>query len=1068
MSELSIRVETIALSSSPTTSGGQIDTPNQRDSAQSGGDPLSTVQRAARIGDSVPIVFGRRVGNAGGVLVSPPATEARFTNNSSNDVTAYYLVVISEGRIDPIQVRDVFQQSCRVGSFTQAFDRRAGTWGPGNFITTQTGFEDSVPDAPIYCGSGTGSYAGMTTGSFINTIPHPFTQWDRQVHMFVRGGMWVERLLESGEGPSNNVADLVRLLMRRSSRVPEALIDATALLEAARFTNANGLWCNIRIDEPSNLADWLAKNLGYFLLRESRRGGKKGLRPLLPFNPATGALNTSAIGWSFTFTEDHILPGTLEINYSSRVERQPFCCQVVWRQQPEDGLGLARTAEVRYAGSALDGPFEQHDLSAFATTEDHAFKVGAYILARRRYTDHRMVFSVRPGSFTATLVPGNIVRVRMRRVASIGTNTVHDYLYEVERIDRSVTGEVVLELTHFPVDDQGRSLVALDVSRAQGNGLMLPTGRAEVSCDLNSIDDTTFDTDFGPWPEWDIQIPDPALYEDDFTDQAFDLGDGWGLGLEETVNVDFEEIGWEADWVWNDDLEEWQWIGDPNWEWNYETDQFDWIGDANWEWNYEDNQFDWIGDVNWEWNYETNQFDWVGIGDPIGEPPNAQPPNAQPPDSRPPNYTPDADFVSPSGLEGDDAFSDPDGIGYTATVSFSTALIIYPNVWYAILQPNFALASVTVSVDNPPVDGGLSLSITDGTTNAVNPEAGQFGGGNVYGVFIPEGETSATVAINAFGDSVSTATSRAFSITSWAGGGYKDQPADPGADPPQEFVPALDITATSAFTIEPYVGTISLQQPGIWTYDGTDWSWAGGETGDFEWNENNQEWTWNGAAADWVWNAAQSRWEYPGTATGWSWNVTAQRWVRTTTDPAAAPTKPSDPPAGPPSPIPSEVTAAGKSYTVVAQASVDKPAIPNGANDLEIDLQDFDDDGTVAVGTLVIPAISMMFGSWRWNPAAGWWQYPTQSTTWRWHSANGTWEYLQDSGDWTWSQAEEEWQGGTGSAPSGPPQQNSSTHPPDAARWIYSNGWSGTAHWPGGTAPDFTGLLSGSLTYHMV
>jgi hypothetical protein len=985
MSELSIRVETIALSSSPTTSSGQIDTPNQRDSAQSGGDPLNTVQRAARIGDSVPIVFGRRVGTAGGVLVSPPATEARFTNNSSNDVTAYYLVVISEGRIDPIQVRDVFQQSCRVGSFTQAFDRRAGTWGPGNFITAQTGFEDNVPDAPIYCGSGTGSYAGMTTGSFINTIPYPFTQWDRQVHMFVRGGIWVQRLLESGEGPSNNVADLVRLLLRRSSRVPEALIDATALLEAARFTNANGLWCNILIDEPSNLADWLAENLGYFLLRESRRGGKKGLRPLLPFNPATGALNTGAVPWVFTFTEDHILPGTLELNYSSRVERQPFCCQVVWRQQPEDGLGLARTAEVRYAGSALDGPFEQHDLSAFATTEDHAFKVGAYILARRRYIDHRMVFSVRPGSFNATLAPGDIVRVRLRRVASIGTNTVHDYLYEVERIGRSVTGEVELELTHFPVDDQGRSLVALDVSRAQGNGLMLPTGRAEVSCDLNSIDDTTFNTDFGPWDGWDIAISDPGLYEFDFTDQAFDFGDGWGLGLEETVNVDFEEIGWEADWAWNDDLGEWQWTGE---------------------------------------------------GDAVGDPPD---------------YTPDVNFDFDFDFDAGDV-----GDGYTATVSFSTPLITYPEVWYLILSPNFALASVTVSVDNPPIDGDLSLTITDGD-------------GNSYGVVIPEDETSASIAVNASGNSFTTSTPRAFAVTAASGGGYKDQPADPSADPPQEFVPGLNISATAAFTIEPYVGAISLKQPGIWTYDGTDWAWAGPEdTGDWTFDAANQRWNYTPAQANAVftWSASTQQWSASNTAS-WDWNTSAQRWVRSTTDPSTAGAKPSDPPEGPPSPIPSEVTPAGKSYTVVAQASVDNPAIPNGANDLEIDLQDFYETSSVAVGTLVIPAILMTFGSWRWNPAAGWWQYPTQSATWRWHSANGTWEYLQDSGDWTWNQAEEEWQGGTGSPPSGPPSQNSSTHPPDAERWIYSSGWSGTAHWPGGTAPDFTGLLSGRLTYHM-
>ena len=930
MSEFNIRVETIE-SSSPVTSAGQIDTPNQRDSAQSGSDPLDTAQKAARIGDSVPIVFGRRVGNAGGVLVSPPATEARFSNDSSNDVTASYLVVISEGRIDPVQVRDVFQQSCRVGSFTQAFDRRAGTWGPGNFITTQTGFEDSVPDAPIYCGSATGSYAGMTTGSFINTIPHPFTQWNRQVHVFVRGGIWLERLLESGEGPSNNVSDLVRLLMRRSSRVPEALIDVTTLTEAARFTNTNGLWCNIRMDAPSNLADWLARNLGYFLLRESRAEGKKGLRPLLPFNPVTGAINTSAVGWSYTFTEEHILPGSLDIDYSSPVERLPFCCQVVWRQQPEDGLGLARTAEVRYAGSALEGPFEQHDISAFATTENHAFKVGAYILARRRYIDHRLVFSVRAESFSATLAPGDIVRVLLQRVVSIGTNSVHDYLYEVERVGQSVTGEAELELTHFPVDAQGRSLVALDVSTAQGNGLMLPTGRADVTCDLNDADDTSVVTDLGPWDGWEVSDPDPDI----------------GSGLEESVNETF----------------------DPD-----------------------------------EWG--------VGVqGGASGE-------------------------------------------AYTASVSFSTPLIKYPEVWYLILSPNFATASVTVTVDNPPIDGSLGLTITDG--------------GASYSVVIPEGETSTSITVNASGDSLSVSTSRTFAIDSWAGGGYIDQPSDPGANPPQEFVAALDISATAAFTIEPYVGTITMQQPGIWQRSGGAWIWSGpDDTGDFDWNEADQEWTWSGAATDWVWSAAQSRWEYPGTPTGWSWNATAQRWVRTTTDPADAPSKPSDPPGGPLSPLPSTVTPDGKTYTVVAQASVDKPAIPNGANNLALDLQDFNDMGSVAVGTLVIPAISMMFGAWRWNPAAGWWQYPTDSTDWRWHSGESTWEYLQDAADWSWNQANEEWQGGTGTSPSGPPTQNGSTHPPDAARWVYSGSWTGTAHWPGGTEPDFTGLLSGRLTYHM-
>jgi hypothetical protein len=477
---------------------------------------------------------------------------------------------------------------------------------------------------------------------------------------------------------------------------------------------------------------------------------------------------------------------------------------------------------------------------------------------------------------------------------------------------------------------------------------------------LNSINDTSFNTDFGPWSGWDISIPDPGLYQFDFTDQAFDFGDGWGLGLQEDVSTAFTDAGWGSD---------------------------------------------------------------------------VETPNALWPDTN------------------------PDGVGYTATVSFSTPLITYPEVWYAILQPNFVLASVTVSVNNPPVGSALNLTITDGTVNGFNPEAGQFGGGNSYGVVIPEGKTSATIDVNASGDSVSTATSRTFSITSWAGGGYK----------PDGGTPALDISATAAFTIEAYVATISLQQPGIWTYDGTDWSWAGPEdTGDWTWDEGEQRWDYTPAEANAVftWSASTQQWSASNTDS-WDWNTSAQRWVRSTADPSAADTKPSDPPAGPPSPIPSEVTAAGKSYTVVAQASVDKPAIPNGANDLEIDLQDFDDDGTVAVGTLVIPAISMMFA------AGGGTQLLGGGSTRRnrphgagiQRMARGSTCKIQGIG--LGARQKRNGRAALDQRQAAHHSKTAAPTPPDAARWIYSNGWSGTAHWPGGTAPDFTGLLSGSLTYHM-
>jgi len=457
--------------------------------AAAGSSALDTPQRGAVIGEVIPIVFCRRVGSTGGALISPPATEARFEDAANGNITASYHLVLSEGQIDSIQVRDVFQRSCRVGSFTQTYSRRAGTFIRGNFINNSPDLE-----APYYCGTG-GTYAGLSTMAYSITIPAGFDYWNRQVHCFVRGGMHVNRLLDSVTGPSNNVADLLRYLLANSSKVSADQIDTTSLLEAARFTDTNGLWFNGVVAESTNVRDWMSDVLPYFLLRSSRVGGKEALRPLLPTIAATGAINTGAVSWSFTFTEEHIVPGSFQISYTLLADRKPFCALVLWRQQPTDDIGLIRSTEVRYAGTAENGPFEQHDLSAFCASEDHAVKVGAYILARRKHITHTLSITVRPDAFNATLGPGDLVRVRLERIPSTGASSLHDELYEVDRIGKSLSGKVQLELTQFPVDDQLRSVVALEVSAAVGNGILLPTGKTGVTCDVNSSTDTSVPTD---------------------------------------------------------------------------------------------------------------------------------------------------------------------------------------------------------------------------------------------------------------------------------------------------------------------------------------------------------------------------------------------------------------------------------------------------------------------------------------------------------------------------------------------------------------------------------------------
>jgi hypothetical protein len=549
---------------------GLITNPLQ-DKAAGGNSQLDTQQRAAVIGEPVPLVFCRRdeAGGTGGVLISPPATEARFSNNSSNDVTASYHLVLSEGRIGSIQVRDVFQRSCRVGSFTQTYDRRAGTWAPGNFITdVNTGYRrffttesfilntqsrldkynailtstltdpadlandpyDLIsdwdeatltnpaapeknsswnygtglgrtlikdikptsyvtPEASFYCGS-IGTYTGLSTLSFTVTIPNGFDQWNRQVHCFVRNGIEVPRLIEGTTGSSNNFADLTQWALVNCAKLPTAVIDTTALTAAANFVDVNNFNCDIEIKQSQNLSDFLAAAAPYFLLAETRNGGKRGLRPLLPVNN-DHTIKTTAISWVYTFTEEHILPGSFEISYIPLVDRKPFCVQALWRQQLTDDFGILRTSEVRYPGEAEDGPFEQHDLSAFCTREDHAVKVAAYIRAKRQHTTHALRFRLRPVDLNVTLAPGSIVRVKVRRSASGMNSRLHDYLYEVTRIAESVAGETTLELMHFPIDDQGRSLVALDVASTTGTGILLTSTKSGVSCDVNSSADTS-------------------------------------------------------------------------------------------------------------------------------------------------------------------------------------------------------------------------------------------------------------------------------------------------------------------------------------------------------------------------------------------------------------------------------------------------------------------------------------------------------------------------------------------------------------------------------------------------
>ena len=482
-----------------------------QDAAAAGSTTLDSQQQAVVLGEPIPIVFCRRVDGVGGVLVSPKATEASYTNSlSTNQLFISLQLVLSEGELPLVQLRDVFQRACRVGTWAQAYDSRAGTWNPGNNISPVAG---TTPwNCPYYCGT-SGSYANMTTLSYSNTHLDGDDTWDKQVHVFVRQGMQITRIIDSTYGPSNNFVDLVLYLIAQTTRVPSTLIDSAAMLTAAQFTNTNGFFFNGVVQESTNLEEWLYNTGAGFLLRFCDRAGKKILKPRVPINEDF-TIKTTAITADYQFSENDLLPNGFDIDYVPLEQRLPACIVVLWRQQPDDDIGIIRTTEIRFDGEAANGPYEQYDLSEYCASENHAVKIGTYYAARRKYITHSLRIQVRPGAFNSTLELGDIVRVQLVRETDVTDYALHDFYYEVDRISKATSGVVTLDLTHFPIDNQNRSIVAIAVANAAGAGYVMPTGRTDFSCDEAGRRTDTSPIANTPDPDPPV-VPDPTNFEYD-------------------------------------------------------------------------------------------------------------------------------------------------------------------------------------------------------------------------------------------------------------------------------------------------------------------------------------------------------------------------------------------------------------------------------------------------------------------------------------------------------------------------------------------------------------------------
>jgi hypothetical protein len=163
---------------------------------------------------------------------------------------------------------------------------------------------------------------------------------------------------------------------------------------------------------------------------------------------------------------------------------------MLWRQQADDtDVPIVRTLTV--GDQNASGPVEQHDLSQYATTENHAAKVGAYLYARRTLSTHTATVRIKAGNQTGTIAQGDIVQIYLAVETSREAVGRINRFYQVESIGHSLSGEETLSLSHFPVNSSGQSLIALAVANATAPGTTLSSNRTGGSCDIAGASTST-------------------------------------------------------------------------------------------------------------------------------------------------------------------------------------------------------------------------------------------------------------------------------------------------------------------------------------------------------------------------------------------------------------------------------------------------------------------------------------------------------------------------------------------------------------------------------------------------
>ena len=372
--------------------------------------------------------------------------------------------------------------------------------------------EDPVPQFP-----------GVAMAGFKLQSSNNFTSLD-QLRVYMKNGIVVERLSESGTGSSNLITDLLWYLATNKDTglgniISPDMIDKAQLIETGKYLKANELFYDDVIADPINLRTWLSEKCPSLITYVSIKNGLLAINPALPTSSTNLISGSVKVPISAMFTEGNILEDSFQLEWLELEERKMFQAAVIYTRSSANKLPQQETVVVRYKETyAAELPIEEFSLPHISS-ENHAIKTAKYFLALRKHVTHTITFKTLP--YGLSLEPGAWIMVGVQMspyspanngviksdgtVVSVGSITDGDHsvwywdrtktevsegtlnisggiatnlrdtvfsvknatftsqVYQVEALDVDSEGIVTVKASSFPVNSSGESLIAKDV-----------------------------------------------------------------------------------------------------------------------------------------------------------------------------------------------------------------------------------------------------------------------------------------------------------------------------------------------------------------------------------------------------------------------------------------------------------------------------------------------------------------------------------------------------------------------------------------------------------------------------